>query len=72
MKLPEFFVAEGAEMAEGCAIFGVLLQDMTREELLAVAAQGWNAYTKSMEQATKDMRMLHDLHKAARRVGCFT
>ena len=42
-SLPELFVARGLELANGMLLFGKLFCDMTRDELIAAAAQGWNA-----------------------------
>lgn len=48
--LPESFVAEGLKLAEGARLFGKRFSDMTHDELIAAAAQGWNAERKAREQ----------------------
>ena len=40
-KLPEKWVSEGLVLAEGATLFGALLTDLSREELLAAVAHGW-------------------------------
>lgn len=49
MRLPEKFVETGLALADGASIFGVPLHELTHDELLAVAAQGWEA-----EQRARD------------------
>jgi hypothetical protein len=44
--IPEQFLREGMILGEGTRIFGVELSELSREELIAVAAQGWNAERK--------------------------
>lgn len=39
--LPESFVKRGRELAAGARLFGKLISEMTRDELIAAAAQGW-------------------------------
>jgi hypothetical protein len=48
--LPEGWVKSGLAHAEGARIFGRLLTDLTRDELIAVAAQGWHAERKAREE----------------------
>jgi hypothetical protein len=59
MPIPENALKMGTELAEsGALIYGQKLTDLTREELIAVAALGWNAYSKQLEQ-TMDMLRTH-------------
>lgn len=53
MALPAKFVTEGLALAKGAKIFGEALEDLTRDELLAVAAQGWKAERNAREQAIR-------------------
>jgi hypothetical protein len=48
--LPESFVTEGLKLAEGARLFGKRFFDMTHDELIAAAAQGWNAERKARQQ----------------------
>lgn len=45
-RLPPDFLEKGLRMARGSVVFGVALESLTREELLAVAAQGWRAWER--------------------------
>lgn len=49
MNLPDDFVKTGLKLAHGLLLFGKPLDEMTREELIAAAAQGWNAERKQRE-----------------------
>ena len=40
-KLPEKWVSEGLVLADGASLFGALLTDLSRDELLAAVAHGW-------------------------------
>jgi len=48
MALDKDIVKKGLVIAEGSTIYGELMEDLTREELLAVAALGWKAYKDSL------------------------
>lgn len=41
MAIPKIFVEENLKKAKGCALFGVLITDMTRDELIACCIAGW-------------------------------
>ena len=47
--LPNSFVEKGLALAQGATLYGVAFEDMTREELIAAAAQGWNEERKQRE-----------------------
>ena len=47
--LPDDFVEKGLELAKGSMLFGVNFDDMTRNELIAAAAHGWNEERKQRE-----------------------
>ena len=42
MALPKEFVERNLEKAKGCIFYGVPLEDLTREELMACASAGWD------------------------------
>lgn len=50
MALPKEFVERNLEKAKGCLFYGVPLEDLTREELLACAAAGWAQKTVTGEE----------------------
>ena len=39
----------GLALAAGSTLYGKPMEDMTREELLATAALGWNAYKEQLQ-----------------------
>lgn len=45
---------------------GKRLEEFSKEELIAIAIEGWTAYLTHLEQSRRAMRTLSDLHKAAR------
>ena len=51
--LPERFVLVGLELAKKGNIFGVPLTSLSHEELIACAAQGWQAYTNHLNDSTE-------------------
>lgn len=56
--LPEKFVAEGLALAKDALIFGVRLDLLSRDELLAVAAQGWKLADQRRAEAQRVARVL--------------
>ncbi len=56
MRLPANFVKTGLSLAEGARIFGVPLSELTRDELLAVAAQAWKAEQLAREDYASTAR----------------
>ncbi len=52
-KLPARFMESGLSHAKGARIFGQLLESLSREELLAVAANGWLAERRAREEGRK-------------------
>lgn len=57
-RLPGDFVASGLALAQGSYLFGVPLTSLTRDELLAAAAHGWNSEKRARKQAQADMEFL--------------
>ena len=49
-KLPKKFLEEGLNMAKEAMIFGIPFEDLTKEELMAVAAQGWRAHRNLLKR----------------------
>ena len=48
--LPDNFVESGLTLVKGASLYGVRFEDMTREELLAAAAHGWNEQRKAQKE----------------------
>jgi hypothetical protein len=57
-KLPEQFVKSGLELAKGASLFGIPMEELTRDELLAATAKGWKAYGDALESNIKSMEFL--------------
>lgn len=64
--LPREFVDEGVKLAETCTLFGIHLTELSKDELLAAAAKGWNAYNKQLDQGLSNMRMMLDISQDRR------
>ena len=58
MKLDEKFVAEGVAKAKGCYYMGTPLTELTHDELLAVAVQGWEEYRSQFDRWREDSKRL--------------
>lgn len=57
-RLPDSFLSKGLALADGAIIFGVPLKELSRQDLIAVAAQGWKAYTDKLnEQGLSQMNL---------------
>lgn len=63
-RLPAGFVREGKALAETCLLFGVPLCDLSRDELLAAAAQGWKRYNLHLEQSIDSAQTMIDIRRA--------
>ena len=48
-NLPDDFMKEGLELAKTTTIFGIKLEELSYDELLATCANGCNIYIKSLE-----------------------
>ena len=54
----------GAELARGCSFMGKPLESYTREELVAIAALGWDAEKRSREEIARRTDFLFSLMRA--------
>tara|TARA_R110000824_G_scaffold192484_3_gene374691 strand:- start:1170 stop:1343 length:174 start_codon:yes stop_codon:yes gene_type:complete len=50
MKIPKPFLDEFLNKSKGFTMFGVLLEDMTKEELMACVVAGWEAEKKAIDR----------------------
>ena len=66
MPLNQSVIDRGTALAKGATCYGVPLEDMTREELLAVAALGWKAYTDQLQSSIASSRFQREAIAAAR------
>lgn len=62
MKLPGKFVEDGLKLAEGCRLFGLSFDELTRDELIAAAAHGWDYARKVREQAMSSSQMMREIY----------
>tara|TARA_R110000850_G_scaffold234203_1_gene359189 strand:+ start:621 stop:815 length:195 start_codon:yes stop_codon:yes gene_type:complete len=51
MTIPQSFIETNLARAKGAMIFGVSLEDLTREELMACVAAGWSDREDVMKEA---------------------
>ncbi len=56
--LPRAFVEHGLKLAKGAMLFGKEFNDMTRDELIAAAAQGWLAEREQRERVAELRRII--------------
>jgi len=52
-KLPKKFIREGLELADGATLFGIPLEKLSREELIAAVAKGWKAYEDQLKEVAR-------------------
>jgi len=50
MAVPQKLIEQGLEKAVSTTIYGVLINEMTREELIACCVIGWSALERQMEE----------------------
>ena len=60
--LPPDFVESGLELAKGARLFGKSFDDMTREELIAAAAHGWDEGRRHRESRYEESKALAALY----------
>ena len=58
MKLPEHFVKTNLQKSKGCMIFGVPIEDMTRDELIACAVSGWQGQDMQRQEHARQLNVL--------------
>ncbi len=68
MNLPESFVTTGLKLSEGATIMGIKFSNMTRDELIAVAAHGWTEEANSRKEGMRQMDFMMMLNRASRRI----
>lgn len=68
-RLPPEFVEKGMRLAESYTLFGIPLTSLSRDELLAAAAEGWSAYNIHLEQSINAAEMMRNIREAKRRAG---
>ncbi len=62
-RLLEKFVKENLEKAKGALFFGIPIEDLNREELIAFGISGWDAQRKEIENSKRERDFLFDITK---------
>lgn len=63
-QLPENYVNEGLVLAESAKFMGLSLNTLSKEELIAVAAYGWKAYSDQISASIEQARFMRDIGKS--------
>lgn len=53
MLLPESFVKKNLELAKDARFMGIPLEELSRDELIAVAVAGWEAEMRARQDLSK-------------------
>ena len=61
--LPESFMKSGTELAKDARIFGIRFDELSRDELMAVAAMGWKKESDTREEAENRTKLLTRFRK---------
>jgi len=65
MKLPEDFVKRNLEKAQGSMMFGVPIEDLSKDELIACVVAGWSAERQAREDSARQIGFMASLRKSA-------
>ena len=65
MKLPEDFVKKNLEKAQGSMMFGVPIEDLSKDELIACVVAGWSAERQAREDSARQIGFMASLRKSA-------
>ncbi len=66
VKVPDKIMTRGGQLAKEIRVFGHRLDELTKDQLIAVAAFGWNSARQIHEQHLKTRKALVDLINAKR------
>jgi len=61
MKLPESFVKEGLELTKDATLFGIKLDELSHDELLAACAMGWKSYNDQLQSSISHSESLRKM-----------
>jgi len=61
--IPKNFVSKYLEESKGCCFFGVPIEKLTRDELVACAVAGWSAEKKAIEESSRQREFLLSLKR---------
>ena len=69
-RLPLQLIERGLALADGCTFRGVPLADLSRDELMAVVAIGFDAQRRTSEEAMRQASFMSDICRAkSSRIG---
>lgn len=57
-KLPDGWVKDGLALARGAHVFGVPFEEMSRDDLIAAAAHGWNEQRNLVKAHQRDRDLM--------------
>ena len=64
MAIPKSFVESNLEKAKGSMFFGVPIEAMTRDELVACCVAGWQGQEEQREEHSRQLDFLGSLRRA--------
>ena len=59
--IPRKFVESNLKKAEGCRFFGVPIEDLSRDELIACAVAGWEGQEEQRKQHRHSLDFIRTL-----------
>ena len=59
--IPKHFVEKNLDKAKGSSFFGVLFEDMTRNELIACAVAGWDGLYEQQKENARNLEFILSL-----------
>lgn len=66
MAIPRNFVESNLEKAKGALFFGVPIEEMTRDELIACCFAGWQGLSDQREEHARQLAFLSGISKVKR------
>lgn len=57
------------QLAKDATLYGVVFEDMSRDELIAAAAMGWKAYSDGLKKSIDSMGMLNECMAIKQRIA---
>jgi len=61
--IPKSFTDRYTEKAKGCRMFGVPLEELSREELMACVVAGWESEKLAIEEGSRQRKFLLSLRR---------
>ena len=58
MTIPKSFVERNLEKAKGALFFGVPVEEMTRDELIACCVAGWQGQNDQRQEHARQLKLL--------------